>query len=72
MGELDVQSVDLEFLDIIESFEPYGLENERPIFKVSNANLIKYELIGRDKNHLKLILNSDGYLFETIKFNEKF
>lgn len=71
LGELDVQSVDLEFLDIIESFEPYGLENERPIFKVSNANLIKYELIGRDKNHLKLILNSDGYLFEAIKFNEK-
>ncbi|MDX4068300.1 single-stranded-DNA-specific exonuclease RecJ [Aliarcobacter skirrowii] len=70
LGELDVQSVDLEFLDIIESFEPYGLENERPIFKVSNANLIKYELIGRDKNHLKLILNSDGYLFEAIKFNE--
>ncbi|RXJ97076.1 single-stranded-DNA-specific exonuclease RecJ [Arcobacter sp. AHV-9/2010] len=71
LGELDVQSVDLEFLDIIESFEPYGLDNERPVFKVSNASLIKYELIGRDKNHLKLLLNSDGYLFEGIKFNEK-
>src|SRR5574344_1749356 len=49
LGELDVSSVDLEFISIIESFEPYGLENERPFVKVSNANLIKSELVGKDK-----------------------
>lgn len=70
LGELDVSSVDLEFLSIIENFEPYGLENHRPIFKVSNASLIKYDLIGRDKNHLKLTLKSDGFVFEALKFND--
>ncbi len=59
---------DLEFISIIEEFEPYGLENERPIFKVSNAKLIKTDLIGKDKNHLKLTLNSDGFIFEALKF----
>src|SRR5574344_2539209 len=68
LGELDVSSVDLEFISIIESFEPYGLENDRPFFKVSNANLIKSELIGKDKNHLKLTLSSDGFVFEALKF----
>ncbi|QKF74156.1 single-stranded DNA-specific exonuclease [Aliarcobacter faecis] len=68
LGELDVSSVDLEFISIIEEFEPYGLENERPIFNVSNAKLIKSELIGKDKNHLKLTLNSDGFIFEALKF----
>ena len=75
LGELDVSSIDLEFISIIEEFEPYGLENERPIFTVSNAKLVKYELIGKDKNHLKLTLNSDGFIFEALKFydsNTKF
>lgn len=70
LGELDVSSVDLEFLSIIENFEPYGLENHRPIFKISNTTLMKYDLIGKDKNHLKLTLNSDGTIFEALKFND--
>jgi single-stranded-DNA-specific exonuclease len=70
LGELDVQSVDLEFLSIIEQFEPYGLENHRPIFKLTNTQLVKYDLIGKDKNHLKLTLNSDGVIFEALKFND--
>ncbi|MBS9782740.1 MAG: single-stranded-DNA-specific exonuclease RecJ [Arcobacter sp.] len=70
LGELDVSSVDLEFLSIIEKFEPYGLENLKPIFKVSNVSMIRYDLIGRDKNHLKLTLNSDGFIFEALKFND--
>ncbi|WP_419766293.1 MAG: single-stranded-DNA-specific exonuclease RecJ [Arcobacter sp.] len=68
LGELDVSSVDLEFMQIIESFEPYGLENHKPIFKITNAEIIKSELFGREKNHLKLFLNSDGFEFEAIKF----
>lgn len=70
LGELDVSAVDLEFLSIIERFEPYGLENHRPIFKISNTSLVKYDLIGKDKNHLKLTLNSDGVIFEALKFND--
>ncbi len=70
LGELDVSSVDLEFLSIIEQFEPYGLENHRPIFKISNTTLVKYDLIGKDKNHLKLTLNSEGVVFEALKFND--
>ncbi|RBQ31752.1 single-stranded-DNA-specific exonuclease RecJ [Arcobacter sp. FW59] len=68
LGELDVSSVDLDFLSIIEEFEPYGLENDRPIFNISNAELLKYDLIGKDKNHLKLTLSSDGFVFEALKF----
>jgi single-stranded-DNA-specific exonuclease len=70
LGELDVASVDLNFLEIIDQFEPYGLENSKPIFKVSDISLVKHTLIGKDKNHLKLILNSNGTIFEAIKFND--
>ena len=70
LGELDVSSVDLDFISIIEQFEPYGLENHRPIFKISNATLVKYDLLGKDKNHLKLTLNCEGVIFEALKFND--
>lgn len=71
LGELDVNSVDLEFIDIIEQYEPYGLDNLRPIFKVSNAQVVNATLFGKEKNHLKLILNACGLVFEAIKFNTR-
>ena len=37
LGELDVSSVDLQFIDIIDQFEPYGLENLKPIFKIAES-----------------------------------
>ncbi len=69
LGELDISSVDIEFLDIIEQFEPYGLQNHRPIFKISNSKVLKSQLFGRDKNHLKLTLNNNGIIFEALKFH---
>ncbi|AXX93627.1 single-stranded-DNA-specific exonuclease RecJ [Malaciobacter molluscorum LMG 25693] len=69
LGELDVSSVDLEFLSIIEKFEPYGLENKKPIFKITNSKVLKIEFIGKDKNHLKILLNNDGFIFEALKFH---
>jgi len=69
LGELDISNVDIEFLDIIEQFEPYGLNNHKPIFKISNSQIIKSDLFGKDKNHLKLTLNNNGYLFEAIRFH---
>ncbi len=71
LGELDVDSVDLEFIDIIEQYEPYGLDNLKPIFKVSNAQVVNSMLFGKEKNHLKLVLNSSGFIFEAIKFNTR-
>jgi len=69
LGELDVSSVDIEFLNIIEEFEPYGLNNHRPIFKVSNSKIINKQFFGKEKNHLKLTLNNNGYIFEALQFN---
>lgn len=70
LGELDALEVDLEFLEIIEKYEPYGLENLKPIFKISNAKVLKKELFGKDKNNIKLHLNSNGFVYEAIQFGE--
>ena len=72
LGEIDVSEVDLEFLSIIQNYEPYGLENKKPIFKISNAKIIKNNRIGKEKNHLKLLLDVGGVIFEAIEFHTKF
>ena len=69
LGELDISCVDLEFLDIIEKFEPYGLENHKPIFKISDSKVLKSQLFGKDQNHLKLTLSNNGFVFEALRFN---
>ena len=69
LGELDISSVDIEFLNIIEEFEPYGLQNHRPIFKISQSKVLKSQLFGRDQNHLKLTLSNNGFVFEALKFH---
>jgi len=69
IGELNVSSVDMEFISIIDEFEPYGLNNIKPIFQISDAIILKEELIGKDKNHLKLVLKADNIIFEAIRFH---
>ena len=69
LGELDASCVDIEFLNIIEKFEPYGLNNHRPIFRISNSKVIKSQLFGKDKNHLKLTLENNGFIFEALQFH---
>ncbi len=68
LGEIDVSCVDLEFIEIIQRFEPYGLDNVKPIFSIKNAQILKTELFGKDKNHLRLTLNSNGFIYEALKF----
>ena len=68
LGEIDVSCVDLEFIEIIQRFEPYGLDNIKPIFFIKKAKILKVELFGKDKNHLKLTLNSNGFIYEALKF----
>ncbi len=70
LGELDVASVSMDFLNVIENYEPYGQENLKPIFTVSDANIIKKELFGKDKSHMKLHLESYGFYYEAILFGE--
>jgi single-stranded-DNA-specific exonuclease len=71
LGELHLPSVDMQFLHIIEQHEPYGLNNTKPTFKISNAQILKYDFFGKEKNHLKLLLQASNVTFEAIQFNTK-
>jgi single-stranded-DNA-specific exonuclease recJ len=69
LGEIDASEVDFGLLEILEFFEPYGQKNPRPLFELKNANVKNKKLLGREQNHLKLILQKDGKCLEALFFN---
>ncbi len=65
IGELPFCEIDLELLDILKSFEPFGEANPKPKFtaraKIENIQNLK-------DNHYKLILSQNGVLLPAVIF----
>lgn len=69
LGEIDANEIDFELLEILEYFEPYGQKNPRPLFRLNGVSVKNHKLIGREQNHLKLILQKDNKCLEALFFN---
>jgi len=70
-AKLKLEDIDFELYDIIKSFEPYGLQNPKPIFLLENIKAYNYSLLGKEKNHLKILLEHNGNFLEALFFNFK-
>lgn len=46
--------------DQIDSLHPCGIENPDPIFWTPNVQVVEQQIVGRDRNHLKLVLTEPG------------
>lgn len=58
-----------ELIDDFEKLEPFGKDNEKPIFAVKNVIVKKMYLIGKTKNMARLILIENGYEIVGVMFN---
>lgn len=56
VGRLESGSVDLELLDILERFEPYGEGNPRPRFLAEEAEVVALRYLGSEGDHTKVSL----------------
>lgn len=56
IGILPASEIDLELLDILENFEPYGEANSRPLFLARDTKILKIDTFGKDKAHSKIIV----------------
>jgi len=69
LGIIDPSSIDFELLGILEEFEPYGQKNPKPSFILKDISVKIDKKLGKDKNHLKLILQDGPNTLESIFFN---
>lgn len=65
---LDLHDVNLELIEQISNFEPYGVGNEEPLF-VFKGLVKTIKQIGQTNNHLKLDLAHHEYTLPVIGFN---
>ena len=69
LGQISIADIDFELLEILEKFEPYGQKNPKPSFLLKDAFVKVDKIIGRDKRHLKLILQQENNSIESLFFN---
>lgn len=70
-GELHENDINLDFVNEIERFEPWGNEFERPMFH-GVFDIVAQRTIGRDRNHLKLTLQVGQKCVQAISFNQEY
>lgn len=66
-GIMPSDEIDLELLNIMEQFEPYGEANPKPLFKIENAYIEEVKLFGREKNHSKIIVKQFEHERKTLE-----
>ena len=67
VGILATDEIDLELLDLLESFEPYGEANPRPSFLLENAEVISIKLMGSDKSHSRIEIKQYPHQRKTVE-----
>jgi len=65
LGYLPFSEIDLELLDILDAYEPYGESNPKPKF-ISSAKIEHIQNL--KENHFKLILSQDDILLPGVVF----
>ena len=74
--EITSQDIDWELLNEIKKMEPFGKENEEPVFLIRNLKIQEIRIVGNGSKHLKIsVMAQDSpKVFDAIGFGlgEKF
>jgi single-stranded-DNA-specific exonuclease len=65
-GILSCNDIDLELLELLESFEPYGEANPRPTFLFKDAQVVSIKLMGSDKSHSRIEIRQFPHQRKTV------
>ncbi|MFH1781782.1 MAG: single-stranded-DNA-specific exonuclease RecJ [Patescibacteria group bacterium] len=58
-AEIKLEDINWELYEQLEKFEPYGEANWRPNFLSKNVKVYEMQTVGKQNNHLKLVLESE-------------
>jgi single-stranded-DNA-specific exonuclease len=66
-AEISLEHIDTDFLDLLESFSPFGPMNTRPVFLTRRIEVVgQPHVVG--KNHLKMKVRQGDAIFDVIGF----
>jgi len=67
LGILNSEDIDLDLLELLDSFEPYGEANNRPIFLLKDAEVVSIKLMGADKSHSRIEVRQFTHQRKTVE-----
>ncbi|MFA6587662.1 MAG: single-stranded-DNA-specific exonuclease RecJ [Patescibacteria group bacterium] len=56
-AEVGMKQIGFKLLDILESFEPFGEGNPKPIFVCQNMQITELQPVGKDNKHIRIVVN---------------
>lgn len=65
--ELDLNQVDLRFIEQLNLLQPYGYENPTPLFIIRDVQLNRIQRIGQNQ-HIKMVVKKGDQLIEALWF----
>ena len=69
-GELFPKMVSHKLLDEIEELKPFGVGNPRPQFIFKDLIIEDFKRLGKQQNHLKLMVNDGVRVYDAMAFNQ--
>ncbi|MBA3724523.1 MAG: single-stranded-DNA-specific exonuclease RecJ [Candidatus Levybacteria bacterium] len=66
--ELPFAVLDEELYQSLQQMAPFGMGNAEPVFATRGVKIENIRLLGKESNHLKLMVSQDGKSFEAIAF----
>ncbi len=68
-ANIEMSEINDKFMDELKLLEPYGRDNQKPIFCFSNVELLSCRLVGNRLNHLKVTVSKNNFSINGIAFN---
>ena len=68
-AQIPIDKLSLEFAESLHRLEPFGKDNPKAKFADKNLFIKNINMIGKNNNTMKMILNKNGRDIEAIKFN---
>jgi single-stranded-DNA-specific exonuclease len=69
-AEVSFSDITNELLEFVESLQPCGIGNPKPLFGARGVQVLNKRGVGREQKHLKLTLKSEGRIFDAIAFRK--
>ncbi len=68
-AQIPLDKLSLEFAESLQRLEPFGKDNPKAKFADKNLFIKNINMIGKNNNTMKMVLNKNGRDIEAIKFN---
>lgn len=64
-AKVDLDDINWDLYDLLQSFEPFGMNNPKPLYGAFAVEVFKVDSLGKDKSHLKLSLKGSSGKIKT-------